>query len=442
VSRRPGELAAFWGAISIANAAAWCRRECDSGRTLAVHVEASDGSKPRTAFAFADWRRRVRKADDAPDRIRVLAPFDPIIRDRKRAQRLFDFDYRFEAFVPAKKRKYGYYVLPLLERDRLVGRIDPRHDRDAGKLIVDRVWWERGTKPTRVRKRKLEAALQVLAGQIGADTVQLKLYEVHTMKIFATEIEETAGTLAARGACRDKCCEQQYDSHVSIHDDAMAQKLGFKGGAIEGPTHFSQFVRSVLPRGASAGSRQGVCPRTIATSCYEGDKVRAFLTKPLSGATQTTLWMQREDGHEVLRGTASAARIIRSPQLEQRLTNCSAERPVILRDVKVGTRGKRIPVRMEMHQHMGALYPFSLADKLKVISGAVRLVLGRGGESVAMAEADHPSKMISVLAVMRRRWIAADSRPVVGLFADQEIRLLHGPLYVGDPYEIDREVAS
>jgi len=170
----PGELAAFWGAISIANAAAWCRRECDSGRTLAVHVEASDGSKPRTAFAFADWRRRVRKADDAPDRIRVLAPFDPIIRDRKRAQRLFDFDYRFEAFVPAKKRKYGYYVLPLLERDRLVGRIDPRHDRDAGKLIVDRVWWERGTKPTRVRKRKLEAALQVLAGQIGADTVQLK----------------------------------------------------------------------------------------------------------------------------------------------------------------------------------------------------------------------------------------------------------------------------
>jgi uncharacterized protein YcaQ len=122
-----------------------------------------------------DWKRRVRAAHEAPDRIRLLAPFDPVIRDRKRALRLFNFDYSFEAFVPAKKRKYGYYVLPILEGDRLVGRVDPRHEREQQALIVDRVWWEKGIKPTHERKRKLNDALAVLANQIGATTVQIKL---------------------------------------------------------------------------------------------------------------------------------------------------------------------------------------------------------------------------------------------------------------------------
>jgi uncharacterized protein YcaQ len=130
--------------------------------------------KPRKAFALLDWQRRVRRAAYAPDRIRLLAPFDPVIRDRKRALRLFNFDYSFEAFVPAKKRKYGYYVLPILEGDRLIGRLDPLHDREQRSLIVERVWWEKGIKPTRERKRKLDDALAVLAAQIGALTVQIK----------------------------------------------------------------------------------------------------------------------------------------------------------------------------------------------------------------------------------------------------------------------------
>jgi uncharacterized protein YcaQ len=122
-----------------------------------------------------DWKRRVRRAVDAPDRIRLLAPFDPVIRDRKRALRLFSFDYSFEAFVPAKKRKYGYYVLPILEGDRLVGRLDPRHEREQQALVVDSVWWEKGVKPTRERQRKLNDALAVLAMQIGAKTVTMNL---------------------------------------------------------------------------------------------------------------------------------------------------------------------------------------------------------------------------------------------------------------------------
>src|SRR5882724_9909390 len=190
------------------------------------------------------------------------------------------------------------------------------------------------------------------------------------MKIFATEIEETAGTLAGPWRMpRQMLAKQQYDSHVSIHDDAMAQKLGFKGGAIEGPTHFSQFVPLCVAAWGERWFAAGCLSAHYRNVCYEGDKVRAFLTKPLSGATQTTLWMQREDGTEVLRGTASSGANNPLSALEQRLTELQPlERPVILRDIKVGTRSKRIPVRMEMNQHMGALYPFSLADKLKVIT--------------------------------------------------------------------------
>lgn len=168
----PGELAAFFDAISISEAAAWCRQAVINGHATAVTVAACDGSKPRKAVAVVDWRRRIRRIGAAPDRIRLLAPFDPIIRDRKRAQRLFNFDYRFEAFTPASKRKYGYYVLPILEGDSLVGRLDPRHDRDGETLIVDGVWWENGVKPTKVRKRKLVAALEVLANQIGAKRIR------------------------------------------------------------------------------------------------------------------------------------------------------------------------------------------------------------------------------------------------------------------------------
>jgi uncharacterized protein YcaQ len=170
----PGEIAAFWNAITIAQATAWCRNEIAAERIAEVQVESFDGSKPRKAFSLPDWKKRIRRANDAPDRMRLLAPFDPIIRDRKRALRLFNFDYSFEAFVPAKKRKYGYYVLPILEGDRLVGRLDPRHERDQQALIVDKVWWEKGISPTLARMRKLNTALEIMALQIGAQKVKCK----------------------------------------------------------------------------------------------------------------------------------------------------------------------------------------------------------------------------------------------------------------------------
>ncbi len=76
-----------------------------------------------------------------------LAPLDPLAWDRDLLLRLWGFDYRWEVYVPAAKRRWGYYVLPLLYGDRFVGRIEPRIDRKTGTLRILGLWWEDGFDP-------------------------------------------------------------------------------------------------------------------------------------------------------------------------------------------------------------------------------------------------------------------------------------------------------
>ena len=169
----PKELADFWASIEAPEAKAWCAAEAKAGRIVAVEVEGADG-EVRPAFALADWEARLTKLPEAPDRTRLLCPFDPILRDRARALRRFGFDYRFEAFVPEPKRQYGYFVLPILEGDRLVGRLDPKLHRDRGLLEIKGLWWEPGIKATKARKRALDEALQRLATFAGAHELPLR----------------------------------------------------------------------------------------------------------------------------------------------------------------------------------------------------------------------------------------------------------------------------
>ena len=104
-------------------------------------------------------------AADGPvsSRVTFLSPFDRLIHDRDRAEALWGFRYRLEMYVPKAKREYGYYVLPILRGDRLVGRIEPVHDRRAGVLSVQGVWWEDGVRPVPVAR-----PLRRLARFLGA----------------------------------------------------------------------------------------------------------------------------------------------------------------------------------------------------------------------------------------------------------------------------------
>jgi uncharacterized protein YcaQ len=80
-------------------------------------------------------------------RLTFLSPFDQLIHDRRRAEALFDFTYRLEMYVPKAKRQYGYYVLPMLYGDRIVGRIHLVRSKPENRLSVDGLWWEDGVEP-------------------------------------------------------------------------------------------------------------------------------------------------------------------------------------------------------------------------------------------------------------------------------------------------------
>jgi uncharacterized protein YcaQ len=171
----PKEVAEFWNSIEPARARSWCERAAREGRIVPVVVEPHGGeaaAKPKQSYALADWERRLARSPAPPERTRLLSPFDPVLRDRARALRLFGFDYRFEAFVPEPQRRHGYYVLPVLEGDRLVGRIDPKLRRDERLLHVRRVFWEPGVRPTRARLKGLEQAAERLARFLGAERVE------------------------------------------------------------------------------------------------------------------------------------------------------------------------------------------------------------------------------------------------------------------------------
>ena len=102
----------------------------------------------------------------------LLTPFDPIVWHRGRAARLFDFDYRIEIYVPAAKRQYGYYVMPVLLDDRIVARIDLKSDRDRSLLLVKGAWMESHTQPVEVADR-LFGELQRFANWLGLEKLQI-----------------------------------------------------------------------------------------------------------------------------------------------------------------------------------------------------------------------------------------------------------------------------
>jgi uncharacterized protein len=155
----PRMLADFWAHGTIPEAAKWIETEKKNGRLIPVHLEGVPGMRGFDAVARPDIEDQITALPAPTSRLRVLSPFDPVLRDRQRALRIFGFDYRIEVFVPGHKRKYGYYVFPLLEGDRLVGRIDMKAERAKDALAVKALWMEGRLSLTKPRRAKLDREL-------------------------------------------------------------------------------------------------------------------------------------------------------------------------------------------------------------------------------------------------------------------------------------------
>ncbi|WP_370162146.1 winged helix-turn-helix domain-containing protein [Limimaricola soesokkakensis] len=164
-----GELAAFFEIVTRDEARAWCDAALASGRILEVDIEMADGSR-RRCFSTEALLDHARKLPGPSARVRLLSPFDPVLRDRGRAERLFGFHYRIEIFVPEAKRRYGYYIFPVLQGDRLIGRLDAKR---VGTMLVVRAFWpEIGVRMGNARTTGLMSELERVRHLAGADTIE------------------------------------------------------------------------------------------------------------------------------------------------------------------------------------------------------------------------------------------------------------------------------
>lgn len=158
----------FWEATDLNEVKSWVNNHKN---LVTLKVQSHDGSWVE-AFGPQDIEERISRLEKPTTRLRILNPFDPAIRDRNRLERLFGFNYRIEMFVPAAKRQWGYYVYPILEGDRLVGRIEVKADRKKNELNIIQFWPEQKTKWGQARWEKLNAELERLARFVNVTNIK------------------------------------------------------------------------------------------------------------------------------------------------------------------------------------------------------------------------------------------------------------------------------
>ena len=163
-----GEIADFWALTTKQEAKDWSARQLRAGTLVECQIEGADGRLRRSFI-------RPEVLDSAPPEppgmVRILSPFDPALRDRKRAERLFGFHYRIEIFVPEAQRRYGYYVFPVLEGATIIGRIDMSCDSKTACLTVRAFWPEPQIKIGPGRLARLNTAIARTARLPGAKDI-------------------------------------------------------------------------------------------------------------------------------------------------------------------------------------------------------------------------------------------------------------------------------
>lgn len=146
------------------------RELVDDGALVAVELEGLRGKR----FVLADELALLESPPEPTPTVAFIAPFDSFLWDTKLLAAMFGFDYVWEGFFPATKRRWGYYVLPILFGDRLVGRIEPRIDRSEGRVDVLGLWWEAGFEPRLAPGfvDAMRAALHAYLQFAGADRLE------------------------------------------------------------------------------------------------------------------------------------------------------------------------------------------------------------------------------------------------------------------------------
>jgi uncharacterized protein YcaQ len=139
----------------------------EDGEIVPVDVEGVSGKR----FVLNEELAALDAPPDPPPSVAFLPPFDPLVWDRRLLGSLFGFDYVWELFTPPAKRRWGWYVLPIVFRDRFVGRIEPRIDRERSRVEVQNVWWEERFAPARAEGfvDAMRDALRAYLGFAAAD---------------------------------------------------------------------------------------------------------------------------------------------------------------------------------------------------------------------------------------------------------------------------------
>jgi hypothetical protein len=238
--------------------------------------------------------------------------------------------------------------------------------------------------------------------------------------------------------------EQEYDGHVSVHDDAAAAALGLAGAPIEAPTHFSQIDPLAVALWRDEWFVRGCVSAHFSTMVVEGEDVQARLV--VGGADDVArIEAQKADGTTVFSGTASLGPDHGRTELDERLARAREREPgelFVIDRLELGARATdAAPVRITRGERNGAAYPFSLDEKLARITEPHPWYTADGGAASPWGGAIVPMEMISVLA--HRTGPSWPVRtPSLGLFLDLEIRLVDGPVLVDHDYVLERELVG
>lgn len=222
------------------------------------------------------------------------------------------------------------------------------------------------------------------------------------------------------------------DAKGSIHDDATASKLGFRGGTVAGSIHMDQFPPVLLAAFGPRWFEDGALSLYFLNATIDGERVRVVADVPAPGATQIGVRMLREDGLEVCEGTASVGDVSRSALRTRALRPCDPAELRILRALAPG---------MELGEEKVRLGPERQRERLErdLCSGPLEWYAGAspwGGPIAA------PSAAVELLWAPPTRALAAHAGRAVGLFGAIEVAHLSGPILLDETYTVTGRVVA